>query len=79
MTILACLEKKKKKKKKEKALMERERECNTAFSVCREDPVVWETSRETQSPPHTVLCTGVLQLTTEGYERAPPQHYNRVT
>ena len=27
---------------------------------------VWETSCETQSSPHTVLCTGVLQLTTEG-------------
>ena len=26
----------------------------------------WETSCGTQSSPHTVLCTGVLQLTTEG-------------
>ena len=30
--------------------------------------VVWETSCETQSSPHTVLCTGVLQLTTEGQD-----------
>ena len=40
---------------------------STHSLVSREDMISirWETSCETQSSPHTILCTGVLQLTTE--------------
>ena len=68
---------KKKKKKEKKKRKKKENhpvevpggalEWSTHSLVSREDmfSIRWETSRETQSSPHTILCTGVLQLTTE--------------
>ena len=62
----------KKKKKKKRSPPNRSPrylalEWSTHSLVSREDMISirWETSCETQSSPHTILCTGVLQLTTE--------------
>ena len=62
--VIIASEKKKKKKKKKKKVHP---QSSTHSLVSREDMISirWETSRETQSSPHTILCTGVLQLTTE--------------
>ena len=56
----------KKKEKKEGGSIITERELVLILKDVEKTAKKWETSCETQSSPHTVLCTGVLQLTTEG-------------
>ena len=55
-----------KKKKKKKEVPSRRGSIVLILKDVEKTAPVWETSCETQSSPHTVLCTGVLQLTTEG-------------
>ena len=62
-----CTKKKKKEKKEDPRSLGLVRELTLTLRILRR-LVVWETSCETQSSPHTVLCTGVLQLTTEGQD-----------
>ena len=57
----------KKRKKEDPRSLGLFRELTLTLRILRR-LVVWETSCETQSSPHTVLCTGVLQLTTEGQD-----------
>ena len=54
------------KKKKKRGPLIMERELLLILKDVEKTAKEWETSCETQSSPHTVLCTGVLQLTTEG-------------
>ena len=59
--------KRKEKKKEDPRSLGLFRELTLTLRILRR-LVAWETSCETQSSPHTVLCTGVLQLTTEGQD-----------
>ena len=52
--------------KKKRGPLITERELALILKDVEKTAKEWETSCETQSSPHTVLCTGVLQLTTEG-------------
>ena len=58
--------KQKKKKKKKEVPLSRRGSIVLILKDVEKTTKEWETSCETQSSPHTVLCTGVLQLTTEG-------------